>query len=100
LAALSTFGAVVVGCLAIISTGAAYDNNFSTILRATRKAELGIDVPDQDLHGTAPLPKYLTKATVTFPRVFKLSPSPKEDVVDNTKDATSTATTLLKDEAR
>jgi hypothetical protein len=69
--ALATAGAIVpvaLGLYAIFATGASYSNEFSTILRVSRRAHLDKDVSDVAANGRDPLPKNLAKATLT---VFK-----------------------------
>lgn len=69
--ALATLGAVVpvaLGLYTIFATGASYSNEFSTILRVSRRAYLDKDVSDVADDGRDPLPEDLAKATLT---VFK-----------------------------
>lgn len=66
LAALFTCIATVVGLFAIFTNGASYTNNFSTILRATRKAHITEELQLADLSSQDPLPTHLRKATITL----------------------------------
>lgn len=59
---------VIVGGMAMLSTKASYSTDFSTILRATRHAELSVEVHSLDVGGQDPLPRYLAKAILTFQR--------------------------------
>lgn len=61
-AILSTALAVCVGMTALLYNGASWNNNFSTIVRVTRIAEMSVEVMDEDDDGRAPLPKYLANA--------------------------------------
>ncbi|KAI1420466.1 hypothetical protein F5Y12DRAFT_719531 [Xylaria sp. FL1777] len=58
--------ALIAGIVALISNGASYNNDFSSILRAAHGAALSISIKPQDAHGAAPLPKYLESATVSW----------------------------------
>jgi hypothetical protein len=69
--ALATLGAaipVALGLYTIFATGASYSNEFSTILRVSRRAHLDKEVSDVAADGRDPLPKDLAKVTLT---VFK-----------------------------
>lgn len=44
-----------------------FTNDFSTILRTTRLADLGVEVHRLDANGRDPLPRYLADAKVLFP---------------------------------
>lgn len=48
-------------------SGAAYSNDFSTVMRTTRVAEISTDIGVEDTSGTDPLPKRIAKATIRFP---------------------------------
>jgi hypothetical protein len=66
--ALATLGAAVpvaLGLYTIFATGASYSNEFSTILRVSRRAHLDKDVSDLAADGRDPLPKDLAKVTLT-----------------------------------
>jgi hypothetical protein len=66
--ALATLGAaipVALGLYTIFATGASYSNEFSTILRVSRRAHLDKDVSDLAADGRDPLPKDLAKVTLT-----------------------------------
>ncbi|KXS95755.1 hypothetical protein AC579_7054 [Pseudocercospora musae] len=47
---------------------ASYTEDFSTILRLARGAELDAEVDQKDWGGEDPLPKYLANAHITFPQ--------------------------------
>ena len=70
IAILIAAASVVVGLVAVLSAGASYSCNFSTIVRATRNAEISAHVEEDD-HGKNPLPKHLAEATVNFRRPLK-----------------------------
>lgn len=57
---------VVAGLCCMFTTGASFSNDFSTILRATRHAAVGVDLKEGDGDGKDPLPRYLAEATVLF----------------------------------
>jgi hypothetical protein len=66
--ALATLGAAVpvaLGLYTIFATGASYSNEFSTILRVSRRAHLDKDVSDLAADGRDPLPKDLAKVMLT-----------------------------------
>lgn len=65
-AAAFTLMAAILGLLAIYAHGASYDANFSTVLRASRHAELSAEVQAADEDGRSPLPRHLAKATFTM----------------------------------
>ena len=48
------------------SKNASFSAEFSTILRASRAAELSAEIRDGDASGKDPQPEYLAKATVAF----------------------------------
>ena len=54
--------AVAIGFVAMLSNGASYDSNFSTILRVGRIARLGTEVIGGEDDGRQPLPKHLVHA--------------------------------------
>jgi hypothetical protein len=56
----------VAGFVAMMTNGAAFSNDFSTILRASRTAKLSEEVRIGDADGKDPLPQYLSEATVGF----------------------------------
>lgn len=63
--AISAF--IVIAGLTVMYLGsAAYNNNFSNILRLARGAHLSHEIFEEDHDGKEPLPKYLEKATVSF----------------------------------
>lgn len=56
----------MLGLLTIIQTKSSFTDDFSTILRATRKAELSTAIDDQDTDGRDPLPKYIGDARINL----------------------------------
>jgi hypothetical protein len=70
---LITYGTVILLCLTavmvglgtIFATSTSYSNNFSTILRATRNADISHPVEDRD-DGRDPLPLVIAQATITI----------------------------------
>ncbi|KAI0553229.1 hypothetical protein F4679DRAFT_500682 [Xylaria curta] len=66
-AILASSLALIAGTMALVSNGASYDSNFSSILRAASGAVLSFPIQRQDAHGAAPLPKYLRTAKVSWP---------------------------------
>ncbi|KAH8816636.1 hypothetical protein F5884DRAFT_663758 [Xylogone sp. PMI_703] len=67
----STTG-VIIGLFAMLSNGASYNNNFSTILRTSKHANINTAINPVDATGREPLPKYLAKAAVLFPRLHDM----------------------------
>jgi hypothetical protein len=67
LATLFTLAIAALGILAIILNRASYDDTFSTILRASRNAELSVEILPGAMSAESPLPSYLKKATFTMP---------------------------------
>ncbi|KXT10354.1 hypothetical protein AC579_9159 [Pseudocercospora musae] len=63
--ALTLLG-VIFGLIAVITNGASYSDDFSTILRAARYARLSKEVNYCDSDGRDPLPRYLGETTVLF----------------------------------
>lgn len=61
---LSTALAVIAGMTTLIQSGESYRNNFSTIVRVSRTAELSVEVMGQDGSGRDPLPAYLKDARI------------------------------------
>jgi hypothetical protein len=61
-----TIFAVLLGLLALAKNGVAYNNNFSTVLRATRHLELDANTHLHEKTGADPLPKYLAKQSITL----------------------------------
>ncbi|KAK3661743.1 hypothetical protein LTR56_000234 [Elasticomyces elasticus] len=59
--------AVLLGFWVIFSSGAAYSDNFSTLVRVTRDAEMSVDIALVDRDGKDPLPDYLAESTLAFP---------------------------------
>lgn len=45
---------------------ASYNDNFSSVLRLSRGAQLSRKIVERDYDGRAPLPKYLEKSTIRF----------------------------------
>ncbi|KAE9378213.1 hypothetical protein N431DRAFT_435384 [Stipitochalara longipes BDJ] len=66
LAILLTTTSVFMGLLSMLSSGIAYTNHFSTILRAARYANMETSILPEDADGKDPLPKYLATASVSF----------------------------------
>jgi hypothetical protein len=50
----------------MFSSGVAYTNHFSTILRTARHANMETSILPEDADGKDPLPKYLARASVSF----------------------------------
>ncbi|KAK5125237.1 hypothetical protein LTR85_000913 [Meristemomyces frigidus] len=95
LAILCTAIAVVLGFLAILSNGASYSNNFSTITRSARNAELSVEVEPDDT-GRDPLPRGLAKAIVVMPTNVAHS-SPQHSTKELTAADTNTKTPTVTD---
>ena len=66
LAILLSTASVLIGLSSMLSSGAAYTNHFSTILRTARHANMATSILPEDADGRDPLPNYLAKASVTF----------------------------------
>ena len=66
LAIFATIFAAAFGIFAMLTNGASYSDNFSTILCSSSSVELSEDVQPKDTRGQDPLPEYLAKATVAF----------------------------------
>lgn len=60
---------LAVGFIAILINGASYSDNFSTIFRAARGADLSKEVRSEDCDGKDPLPAYLEETKVRFKAV-------------------------------
>ena len=66
-------------------SGASYSNNFSTIVRVSRTAELSNEVKDDDRTGYDPLPTYLKHARLyissetTTANVHEMTDTPSEE---------------------
>jgi len=60
-----------VGIVAVYSNGLSYSNDFSTVLRVSRHADMTVEIHSSDIDGSDPLPRYLAKCNIAFP--------PKED---------------------
>lgn len=67
--------ACLIGYIALVGNGAAFSNDFSTILRTTKHAELTVELKDGDTAGHDPLPKYLANAKVRFRKRTSNDPS-------------------------
>jgi hypothetical protein len=65
-AVLITSITVVMGCVAIFSTGISYSSSFSTVLRTTSHAFVSTRISRDDAIGQDPLPKHLADATIAF----------------------------------
>lgn len=48
----------------MLSTGVSYSDNFSTIFRVARGAEVNKPILDKDLDGKDPLPDYMAESEV------------------------------------
>jgi len=59
---------IVAGIIAIIRSNGSYSSDISTIIRATRHADLSLEIHPTDVGGQDPLPKYLARANITFQR--------------------------------
>jgi hypothetical protein len=57
---------VLIGLSSIFSSGVAYTNYFSTILRTARHANMETSILPEDADGRDPLQKYLARASVLF----------------------------------
>ncbi|KEQ66144.1 uncharacterized protein M437DRAFT_72949 [Aureobasidium melanogenum CBS 110374] len=62
---------VVLGCIAIFSSGLSYSSSFSTVLRTTSHASVSTEISREDAVGQDPLPKHLAEATITFEHVVR-----------------------------
>lgn len=49
-----------------MSNDASYSDNFSTAVRASRHADLTVEIHSLDAGGQDPLPRYLAKSLMTF----------------------------------
>lgn len=67
-AILIAFSTVVLGCLAIFSSGLSYSSSFSTVFRISSHAFVSTRISREDAVGQDPLPKHLAEATVSFGR--------------------------------
>ncbi|KAF7193070.1 hypothetical protein HII31_05631 [Pseudocercospora fuligena] len=70
---------VAFGCFMIFLNSASYTEDFSTMLRFSRGAELDVDIDQKDLGGEDPLPKYLANAHITFPNTGERAMEKIED---------------------
>jgi hypothetical protein len=66
LAILFAATAVFIGLVAMLSNGITYSNQFSTILRTARHAQMDTTILPEDADGDDPLPHYLARARVSF----------------------------------
>jgi hypothetical protein len=57
---------VLIGLWAMLSNGIAYTNQFSTVLRTVRYAQIKTTILPEDADGKDPLPHYLARAGVSF----------------------------------
>ena len=55
---------VIYGMTITLLSGRSYSDNFSTVFRAARGASVSVPIPDEDLDGADPLPRYLSKACI------------------------------------
>ncbi|KAI5199164.1 hypothetical protein AUEXF2481DRAFT_31775 [Aureobasidium subglaciale EXF-2481] len=60
---------VIVGSMAIFSSGFSYSSSFSTVLRTASHAAISTDISRNDATGQDPLPEHLCKATILFDRI-------------------------------
>jgi hypothetical protein len=56
--------AVMVGAIYIELNAATFSDNFSTIFRIAKGAEISVPIDEKDLDGRDPLPTYLARATI------------------------------------
>ena len=65
---LFTILAAIAGIIALLLNGASYSNNFSTIVRVARPADLSaeVSIKDSDGFGRDPLPRYLKHARLSI----------------------------------
>lgn len=70
--------AVAIGLHSMIMEGVSYSDDFSTIMRATRQAELSASFRESDTGGENPLPKRLEQATVGIRKRVPASRAAKE----------------------
>lgn len=66
IALLLFLAAVVVGTFFTCKSRASYSDNFSTVFRTTKAAEIDVKLLDKDLDGQDPLPARLRQAKVLF----------------------------------
>ena len=68
LSILFTTLVAIAGIIALLLNGASYSDNFSTIVRVTRTADLSTDIldKDRDSFGRDPLPEYLKHARLNI----------------------------------
>lgn len=59
---------VILGLLIILLHGAAFEDEFSTCLRLSRGAIIDAEIREQDFSGSAPLPGYVKKMQIRFPK--------------------------------
>jgi hypothetical protein len=64
------------------SNNASFSAEFSTILRASRAADISEEIRDGDASGKDPQPKYFAKATVAFASPLKGQTSSKHGTVE------------------
>ena len=69
IATVLTIFAVTIGLFAIFANAASYSNNFSTIFRVSRMAELSAEMDEREMDGRDPLPPYLAEATVVLTKL-------------------------------
>lgn len=72
LCTLATLAGLIIICL----RSKTYSSDFSTILRATRHAELSTDVAKEDTDGKSPLPDYLARCLIRFDSCDEVKEAP------------------------
>lgn len=88
--------AIMIGMVSIHVNRASYSNAFSTIMLASRSAELGVEIAGEGQDGANPLPKYIAEARISFVGVESASGPPTEEETSGSKDAKApTATSAL-----
>ena len=63
---------VIAGLVSTLRNGASFSDNFSTILRLSRGANLDTTISGDDLDGKDPLPRYLKRAKIAFTKTFPI----------------------------
>jgi hypothetical protein len=66
MALFSATGAVITGFVLMHKNQASYSNNFSTILRTTRNAQIHAEFSKHDYSGVDPLPSHIANSVVIF----------------------------------
>lgn len=87
IAILFSIISIFIGLLAMLSEGASYTNNFSTITRTSRHAEMDVAIDSVDIDGEDPLPTYLANANISFRKRGIITPESNRllgSTIDNT----------------